>query len=147
VKTSLIARSQAAINRAANTMQSRVAAACPETTFHALYGQDMAAVLGRIAGRADCLGQYVYVQNAVVCPPAQCGDGMQIVPDEECDDGNDYDGDGCKTDCTKTECDAFATTFNLIQNASFANHGYRRRLPRQHQVGRPRPARAPPTLP
>jgi cysteine-rich repeat protein len=122
-KTSLIARSQAAINRAATITQARVAAACPGTTFHDLYGQDMATVLGRIAGRADCLGQYVYVQNAVVCPPAQCGDGMQIVPDEECDDGNDYDGDGCRTDCVKTECDAFPTTYDLLQKAIFENHG------------------------
>src|SRR5262245_10692948 len=90
-KTALIARSQGAIPRAQTLVQARVAAACPGTTFQDLYGgQTMAAVLARIAGRADCLGQSVYVQNAVTCPPAHCGDGMQIVPDEECDDGNDY---------------------------------------------------------
>ncbi len=71
VKTSLIARSQAAIDRAANMARARVAAVCPATTFHDLYGQDMDAVLDRIAGRADCLGQYVYVQNAVTCPAAR----------------------------------------------------------------------------
>ena len=80
-------------------------------------------MLGRIAGRADCLAQSVYVQNAVTCPPAVCGDGMQIVADEECDDGNDYDGDGCRTDCVKTECDVFPTTYDLIQKAIFENHG------------------------
>ncbi|HSP98289.1 MAG TPA: DUF4215 domain-containing protein [Candidatus Dormibacteraeota bacterium] len=122
-KVALIARSQAAIARAQSLVQARVAAACPGTTFNDLYGQEMGAVLGRIAGRADCLAQSVYVQNAVTCPPAICGDGMQVVPDEECDDGNDYDGDGCKSDCTKTQCDVFPTTFDLIQKAIFDNHG------------------------
>ena len=123
-KTALIARSQDAIARAQALVQARVAAACPGTTFADLYGgQTMATVLARIAGRADCLGQSVYVQNAVTCPPAHCGDGMQIVPDEECDDGNDYDGDGCRSDCVKTDCDVFPTTFDLIQKAIFENHG------------------------
>jgi cysteine-rich repeat protein len=122
-KTAWIARSAAAIERARAVLLARTAAACPGTTFDDLYGQDMATVLGRIAGRADCLAQSVYVQNAVTCPPAQCGDGMQVVPDEECDDGNDYDGDGCRSDCVKTECDVFPTTFDLIQKAIFENHG------------------------
>ena len=43
--------------------------------------------------------------------------------DEECDDGNDYDGDGCRSDCVKTECDVFPTTYDLIQKAIFENHG------------------------
>ena len=122
-KTALIARSEAAIARAQALLEARVAAACPDSSFSALYRQDAAAVLGRIAGRADCLGQSVYVQNAVTCPPAECGDGMQVLPDEECDDGNDYDGDGCRADCVKTECDVFPTTFDLIQQAIFDNHG------------------------
>ncbi|MFN8644961.1 MAG: DUF4215 domain-containing protein, partial [Candidatus Binatia bacterium] len=122
-KTALVARSGRAIARAQALVQVRVAAACPGTTFQDLYGQDPATFLARIAGRADCLGQSVYVQNAVTCPPAQCGDGMQIVPDEECDDGNDYDGDGCRSDCVKTQCDVFPTTFDLIQKAIFDNHG------------------------
>lgn len=122
-KTAAIARSAAAIARAQEVLQARVAAACPGTSFRDLYGQEATTVLGRIAGRADCLAQSVYVQNAVSCPPAQCGDGMQVVPDEECDDGNDYDGDGCRSDCSKTECDVFPTTFDLIQKAIFDNHG------------------------
>src|SRR5262249_37663274 len=69
-KTAWVARSAAAIARAQSLMQARVAAACPGTTFHDLYNQDIGAVLGRVAGRADCLGQSVYVQNAVTCPPA-----------------------------------------------------------------------------
>lgn len=122
-KTALLARSAAAIARARTLAAARVAAACPGTSFADLYGQDPASVLGRIAARADCLGESVYVQNAVTCPPAECGDGMQVVPDEECDDGNDYDGDGCRADCLKSECALFPTTFDLIQKAVFDNHG------------------------
>jgi len=53
-----------------------------------------------------------------------CGDGMQtMLPTlEECDDGNDYDGDGCRA-CVKTECTVFPTTYDLIQKAIFENHG------------------------
>lgn len=122
-KTALVARSALAIGRARALMQRRVAAACPGTTFADLYGQDSAAVLERIAKRADCLAESVYVQDAVRCPPAVCGDGMHVVPDEECDDGNDYDGDGCRSDCVKTECDVFPTTYDLIQKAIFENQG------------------------
>jgi uncharacterized protein (TIGR03382 family) len=28
----------------------------------------------------------------------KCGDGI-LDPDEQCDDGNDFDGDGCSSDC------------------------------------------------
>ena len=35
-------------------------------------------------------------------PPPVCGDGM-LDPDEECDDGNNVDGDGCAADCTLEE--------------------------------------------
>lgn len=33
------------------------------------------------------------------CAPAGCGNSV-VEGDEECDDGNDADGDGCDTDCT-----------------------------------------------
>ena len=78
--------------------------------------------LGRIAAQAGCMVGFVYVQDAVTCPAPVCGNGMQE-RGEECDDGNDYDGDGCRSDCTKTQCEAFATTFDLIQQAIFENHG------------------------
>jgi len=32
-------------------------------------------------------------------PPPNCGDGI-VDPDEECDDGNDVNGDGCENNCT-----------------------------------------------
>ena len=64
----------------------------------------------------------MYVQNAVLCPAGECGDGMQT-GSEECDDGNTYDGDACRNDCVKTNCDLFPTTYDLIQKAIFENHG------------------------
>jgi cysteine-rich repeat protein len=33
------------------------------------------------------------------CTPFDCGDGI-LSPGEECDDGNNTDGDGCSSDCT-----------------------------------------------
>ena len=37
------------------------------------------------------------------CPTAQCGDGIQQAP-EECDDGNNIDGDGCNANCGEEYC-------------------------------------------
>ena len=34
---------------------------------------------------------------------ASCGDGVLTVPDEQCDDGNNLDGDGCSANCTIEE--------------------------------------------
>jgi cysteine-rich repeat protein len=34
---------------------------------------------------------------------ARCGDG-EVTPDEECDDGDDDDNDGCRSDCTLQYC-------------------------------------------
>ncbi|MDX2167730.1 MAG: DUF4215 domain-containing protein [Deltaproteobacteria bacterium] len=122
-KTALIARSARAIDRAESLSRARVLAACPDGAFERLYGRPVETVLAGIAGRADYLAQQTYVQNAVVATPPVCGDGMQIVPAEECDDGNDYAGDGCTTSCTKTDCEVFPTTYDLIQRAIFENHG------------------------
>ncbi|MFO7566920.1 MAG: hypothetical protein R6X02_30025 [Enhygromyxa sp.] len=38
-----------------------------------------------------------------VCSSATCGNGITEAPAEECDDGNDFEGDGCDNDCTFTE--------------------------------------------
>jgi cysteine-rich repeat protein len=56
--------------------------------------------VGGIAGECNA---------SVVCGPAGCGNGMPGAG-EECDDGNDEDGDGCDNDCTfscetAAECD------------------------------------------
>jgi cysteine-rich repeat protein len=34
------------------------------------------------------------------CSEVECGDGYFNPEAEECDDGNDDDGDGCESDCT-----------------------------------------------
>ena len=122
VKTARLQFSARTIGRAAELTKRRILAVCPAADFENAYGRGIDDFLSRIAGRADCLAQSVYVQNAVTCPPSVCGDGMQTQP-EACDDGNDYNGDGCRSDCTKTECDVFPTTYDLIQKAIFENHG------------------------
>jgi len=121
-KTRLLERSRRMIERATELLRQRIVAACPGDTFSEVYGREVDDFLARIAGRADCLGESVYVQNAVLCPAGECGDGMQT-GSEECDDGNAYEGDACRADCVKTNCDLFPTTYDLIQKAIFENHG------------------------
>jgi cysteine-rich repeat protein len=49
---------------------------------------------------------------AMVCRSAAvCGDNILDLPDEECDDGNVYTGDGCSGNC-RTERIAFQTFYN-----------------------------------
>jgi len=36
--------------------------------------------------------------------PSECGDGVVNQAGEECDDGNDVNGDGCDSNCTPTDC-------------------------------------------
>ena len=38
----------------------------------------------------------------LVCVTTTCGDGI-VDPQEQCDDGDGFDGDGCDSDCTLTE--------------------------------------------
>ena len=49
-------------------------------------------------------GDFIIEETLVVCDPADpyCGDGI-LDPNEECDDGNNIDGDGCSANCA-TEC-------------------------------------------
>jgi len=122
-KTAMLERSTRAIDRAESLSAARLRAACPGSTFTDTYDRSVEAYLAKVAGRGDYLAQQVYVQNAVVAEPPVCGDGMQIVPNEECDDGNDYAGDGCTDDCARTNCEVFPTTYDLIQKAIFENHG------------------------
>ncbi|MFV8750681.1 hypothetical protein ACNOYE_09015 [Nannocystaceae bacterium ST9] len=37
------------------------------------------------------------------CAAASCGNGIAEQPAEDCDDGNDFEGDGCDNDCSFTE--------------------------------------------
>jgi cysteine-rich repeat protein len=122
-KLAVLERSTRRIAHATQVTKRRILTVCPNDDFEYAYERGIDEFLARIAGQADCLAESVYVQNAVTCPAAQCGDGMQVVPQEECDDGNAYEGDGCRADCVKTECDVFPTTYDLIQKAIFENHG------------------------
>jgi cysteine-rich repeat protein len=122
-KQAVLERSTRAIARVRELGESRILARCSAADFNSLYGRSVGAFLDNVAARGDCLGDGVYVQNAVVCPPAVCGDGMQVMPNEECDDGNDYEGDGCRSDCVRTECEVFPTTYDMIQKAIFENRG------------------------
>jgi cysteine-rich repeat protein len=44
---------------------------------------------------------------AGICGSADCGNGI-VEPGEQCDDGNDVEGDGCNNDCTWTEVEVVA---------------------------------------
>jgi len=102
--------------------RAALTAACSEADFSAEYGRSVDVFLDDVAAQAACLQQFVYVQDAVGCPTPSCGNGMQE-PGEDCDDGNEYDGDGCTDKCVKTECTAFVNTADLIQAAIFEKHG------------------------
>ena len=79
-------------------VQNRLEAICPATDFAATYHHDDGDLLTLVGQRADCLAAAVYVQNAIFCPQAVCGNGMQETG-EQCDDGNSIDGDGCSSQC------------------------------------------------
>ncbi|MFN8642957.1 MAG: DUF4215 domain-containing protein [Candidatus Binatia bacterium] len=49
---------------------------------------------------ADRIGGAFYIQDAVTCPAAVCGNGV-VEPNEECDDGNTADGDACPATCVR----------------------------------------------
>lgn len=97
-KLAIIARSTATIEHVRQAMLQRVAGHCPNDRFGALYGRGADDILTLIAQRADCLGGAAYVQGAVLCPPAVCGNAM-VEPSEQCDDGNTVGGDGCDATC------------------------------------------------
>jgi cysteine-rich repeat protein len=121
-KTRLIEWARDRVSRAQARSAGAIAASCSETAFADTYNASLDTFLGRIAAQAGCMAGFVYVQDAVTCPAPVCGNGMQE-RGEECDDGNDYEGDGCRSDCVKTDCDAFGSSYELIQQAIFANHG------------------------
>ena len=83
-----------AVDRAA----ARLSARCPD--FTARYGRTPRAFLETLATRADCIGGAFYIQDAVLCPAAACGNGV-VEPNEDCDDGNLSDGDTCPSTCVR----------------------------------------------
>ncbi len=116
-------RARTLVDRIRARAIQRLRAQCPDTDFTDIYGRDIETVLSSVAERAECINSFVYiVEGAAQCPEPECGNGVQEA-DEQCDDGNDFDGDACLNDCTKAECDSFANTYDLIQKAIFENRG------------------------
>ena len=99
-KLRAVAQSTAFIERARSVLGQGLQMRCPDPGFSAVYGQSADTLLALIAERADCLGGAAYVQNAILCPAAICGNGM-VEPTEQCDDGNTLSGDGCDATCQR----------------------------------------------
>jgi cysteine-rich repeat protein len=58
-----------------------------------------AELLANLARQAPCFGGGMYVQDALVCPAPECGNGVREGGDP-CDDGNRRDGDDCSATCS-----------------------------------------------
>lgn len=86
------------IGHSVAAVAERLAAHCAPEQFAAIYGRSPAQFVAGIAARADCIGGAFYIQDAVLCPAAVCGNGI-IEPDESCDDGSVAGGDACPADC------------------------------------------------
>jgi cysteine-rich repeat protein len=99
-KHALLASSTAAIGEAADALAGLVTQSCTPTDFAATYAEDVHTLLAQIATRADCLAGQAYAQGGILCPTPVCGNRMQE-HGEECDDGNQVDGDGCSAQCLR----------------------------------------------
>jgi len=97
-KQALIGRATARIQQGAGAAAAALAPHCPNESFVALYGRAADLHLANVAAQADCFGGAVYVQDAVVCPAAVCGNAIREVG-EACEDGNVAAGDGCSPTC------------------------------------------------
>ena len=122
-KTGFLERTRTMIDRLRQHAAERLSTRCSTGTFEAIYGRNVESMLEGITDRGECLNQRMYiVEGATHCPPPACGNGM-VERGEECDDGNDREGDTCTSACTKTDCEAFANTYDLIQKAIFEHRG------------------------
>lgn len=101
VKRHLVGVSDGEIAAARAALAAAVGDTCPADAFGALFGRDVDALLAAVASRSDCLAGEAYAQDGVVCPPAECGNRLRE-RGEECDDGNQDEGDGCSADCRRT---------------------------------------------
>jgi cysteine-rich repeat protein len=82
-------------------MESRAAADLPgrcAAGFESVYRRSVATLVGDLVSRANCFAPAFYVQDAILCPTAVCGNWI-IEPGETCDDGNVVAGDGCDGTC------------------------------------------------
>lgn len=95
---------------------------CSDAEFSGSYGMSFSDFSGRLTSRSDCVAAAGHVVNAVACPVPVCGNAVKEA-DEECDDGNDSNGDACTPECKRTSCDSFGSTFELIQKAVFDGKG------------------------
>ena len=120
-KQALLDRAARRIQQARAAATQRLEAVCSAASFAQVYGRSLDTFLDGMQQRADCVAGAAYVQAAYTCPASVCGNGIQEAG-EACDDGNSYDSDGCHNDCTKNNCQVFASTFDLIQQAIFENH-------------------------
>src|SRR5262249_46947118 len=100
-KHAMVAASLAAIGRDQAALEALMTASCSSETFARTYGRSPSEFLALIASRADCLAGRTYAQGGIICPQPHCGNGMQELPDESCDDGNRIDGDGCSAECSR----------------------------------------------
>lgn len=71
-------------------------AVCPD--FATIYGRTPESYLRTLTQRTDCVLSKTYVNTAVSCLAAVCGNGIPE-GDEECDDGNHNDTDACSNGC------------------------------------------------
>jgi hypothetical protein len=122
IKDAQIARTHRQLDAAGAALVSRVASACPADQFAAIYRRPPQAFADEIGSRLLCLAGGVYVQSALVCPPPQCGNGMQETP-EECDTASTDDAGWCRSGCTLSDCDVYPSTYALIQQAIFDGEG------------------------
>jgi cysteine-rich repeat protein len=99
-KRARISQTTALIARASHALQHRLATRCSNGEFAAVYHRSPGALLQALITRGDCFAGATSVQDAMVCPPSECGNGMKEAG-EECDDGNQDSGDGCHSDCVK----------------------------------------------
>lgn len=102
-KHQLVRRATDAIERVSAGLALKLGGDCSEADFATTYGRTTQDYLAGVAAQSGCHAQYVYVQNAILCPVTECGNGIQE-PTEQCDDGNGSDEDGCRGDCTRSEC-------------------------------------------
>ncbi len=97
-RSDLIDAASAHLNAAYPVLAAQLQARCGAAAFSALYGRSPEAFIAGLGARADCIGGQFYIQDALLCPNAVCGNGI-VEPGEDCDDGNTDDGDACPSTC------------------------------------------------